>query len=99
MKRNIWVTGVALLLTASLLTSCTTTATWREIRKHPAKYAKRGQVAIEGEVVAEYLYRGRLFLSLAETAWVADMEGGHHVTLLLCVALNSDSMCLRLSAR
>jgi len=55
MKRNIWFNGVALLLTACLLTSCTTTTTWREIRKDPDKYMRQDRVAIKGQVDSVYL--------------------------------------------
>jgi hypothetical protein len=55
MKRNVWFSGVALLLTACLLTCCMTTTTWREIRKDPDKYMRQDGVAIKGRVDSVYL--------------------------------------------
>jgi hypothetical protein len=52
MKRNIWVTGVALLLTACLLSSCTHTVTWRDIKKDPVRYMNEEKVTIKGQVDA-----------------------------------------------
>jgi len=52
MKKNIWLTGVALLLTACLLTSCTHTVAWRDIRKDPGRYMNEEKVTIKGQVDA-----------------------------------------------